>query len=390
VERFQEAAEKYGYLVAGSNNSRNGPFEPSLAAMDAMWRDTHSRFRIDARRRYAAGFSGGVRVACRFAQAGNLVAGVIACGGGFPGGMTPKPVPFVFFGTAGTEDFNYPELRQLDRELDSLAVPHRVVTFDGGHDWASRALATQAIEWMEIQAMKAGRRPVDQALAEALFASNLARIQGLESSGRLAEAFFGYVALAAEFRGLKEDSEFERKGAQRERSKAVKKSFKEEKEQESLHQQVGGELFGLSRELENPEQRQASLASLRRAVGGLRKKAEGKEDSGSRRVARWVLEGLFVQAYEESRDLRERKNYPLAAAKLEVRVAIHPERPLIHYYLAGAYASSGNKKKALAALQKAVETGFRDAAGMNRGPSLEGLRREAAFEQILEEISRPQ
>ena len=63
MERFQEAAEKHGYLVAGSNNSRNGLFEPSLAAMDAMWRDTHSRFRIDARRRYAAGFSGGARVA---------------------------------------------------------------------------------------------------------------------------------------------------------------------------------------------------------------------------------------------------------------------------------------------------------------------------------------
>jgi tetratricopeptide (TPR) repeat protein len=243
---------------------------------------------------------------------------------------------------------------------------------------------------MEIQAMKAGRRPVDQALVEALFASNLARIQDLESSGRLAEAFLGYVALAAEFKGLKEVSEFERKGAQLEKSKAVKKSFQEEKKQESLYQQVGGEIFGLSRELENPEQRQASLASLRRAIGGLRKKAEGKEDSGSRRVARWVLESLFVQAYEKSRDLRERKNYPLAAAKLEVSVAIHPERPLVHYYLAGAYASSGNQKKALAALQKAVETGFRDAARMKRDPSWEGLRREAAFQQILEEISRPQ
>ena len=101
---------------------------------------------------------------------------------------------------------------------------------------------------------------------------------------------------------MKEISEFERKGAQLEKSKTVKNFFKKEKEQESLYQQAGGELFGLSRELEDPEQRQASLASLRRAIGGLRKKAEAKQDSGSRRVARWVLEGLFVQAYEESPD----------------------------------------------------------------------------------------
>jgi len=36
VERYQPAAEKYGYIVAGSNNSRNGPCEPTLEAAKAM------------------------------------------------------------------------------------------------------------------------------------------------------------------------------------------------------------------------------------------------------------------------------------------------------------------------------------------------------------------
>src|SRR5947209_5644709 len=36
VERYQAAAEKYGYIVAGSNNSRNGPWEVSLTAAKAM------------------------------------------------------------------------------------------------------------------------------------------------------------------------------------------------------------------------------------------------------------------------------------------------------------------------------------------------------------------
>ena len=30
VERFKEAAEKYGWIVLGSNNSRNGPWDVSL------------------------------------------------------------------------------------------------------------------------------------------------------------------------------------------------------------------------------------------------------------------------------------------------------------------------------------------------------------------------
>src|SRR5881397_653887 len=36
VETYQAAAEKYGYVVAGSNNSRNGPWELSAASIQAM------------------------------------------------------------------------------------------------------------------------------------------------------------------------------------------------------------------------------------------------------------------------------------------------------------------------------------------------------------------
>src|SRR5580658_4842920 len=37
VAQFQEAAEKYGYIVAGSKNSRNGPLSVSVPAANAVW-----------------------------------------------------------------------------------------------------------------------------------------------------------------------------------------------------------------------------------------------------------------------------------------------------------------------------------------------------------------
>src|ERR1041385_2119442 len=43
VERFAQAAEKSGFLIAGSNNSRNGPVAPSLEAIRGMVADTHAR-----------------------------------------------------------------------------------------------------------------------------------------------------------------------------------------------------------------------------------------------------------------------------------------------------------------------------------------------------------
>src|SRR5262245_55010456 len=47
VERFAAAAEKFGFLVAGSNNSRNGPFAPAQEAIGLMVKDTHERLSID-------------------------------------------------------------------------------------------------------------------------------------------------------------------------------------------------------------------------------------------------------------------------------------------------------------------------------------------------------
>src|ERR1043165_3162252 len=80
VERFKEAAEKYGWIVLGSNNSRNGPWDVSVNAWNAMQTDTHQRFAIDDERLYATGFSGGARAAVRIAIACKCLAGVIASG----------------------------------------------------------------------------------------------------------------------------------------------------------------------------------------------------------------------------------------------------------------------------------------------------------------------
>lgn len=72
VEKFQAAAEQYGYIVAGSNNSRNGPWPVSAAAVEAMSNDLGQRL-IPATNRPSAVGSGvccaesrsGPRVACR-------------------------------------------------------------------------------------------------------------------------------------------------------------------------------------------------------------------------------------------------------------------------------------------------------------------------------------
>src|SRR5882757_8088532 len=135
VKLFHEAAEKYGYIVVGSNNSRN--FQDPSEAIRRLWADVKEHYAIDPRRIYTAGLSGGARVASSVALAcKGCIAAVIANGAGLPQGATlPGQESTDWFLVAGTTDFNYPELLHLKEALDGRNVVNRFVVYDGPHNW---------------------------------------------------------------------------------------------------------------------------------------------------------------------------------------------------------------------------------------------------------------
>ncbi len=79
-----------------------------------MARDVGTRFSTDPKRLYATGHSGGARVAMPLALR-NPIAGVIASSAGFADRESHTKLSFAFFGTAGDTDFNYVEMKMLDR-----------------------------------------------------------------------------------------------------------------------------------------------------------------------------------------------------------------------------------------------------------------------------------
>jgi len=153
VERFAKAAGLAGWIVAGSNNSRNGDMNASREAISCLVIDTHRRFAIDDSRLYVAGFSGGARLALSWASSGGI-AGAIACGAGFAGPI-PKGVSFKVFGTAGVDDFNFDEVYAMSRELSRRGVSQRFAEFAGGHDWLPEELTGPAIDFLS------GRLPAE-------------------------------------------------------------------------------------------------------------------------------------------------------------------------------------------------------------------------------------
>jgi predicted esterase len=390
VELFRAAAEQYGYIVAGSNISRNGPQGHSVESMKAMWEDTQNRFPLDPARIFLAGMSGGARTVCIFAQSSPLFAGVIAFAAGFPDARAPSKVPFFFFGAAGRDDFNYPELRQLDGDLERLGAVRRVVTFDGGHGWPPAEICTRGIEWLELQSMKAGRRPRDGAIIDALYDKAVALSRAAEGGGNPGEWYLQEKAVAEDFRGLKDVSGFEASAARLASSREVKKYLQDEKGQQAAQYHRQSELLAQwSRRSEGSESSDVAV-SFNSILSDLKKQAGASTDSPARRVARRVLEGSYIQANEESRGLLASQNYAPAAKRLELAAAIHPDRPQLLYNLATAYAKGRDRKGAVDALRRAVERGFRDSGVFEREEAFEFLRNDSAVRSLLEKMQKQQ
>lgn len=396
VEQFREAAEKYGYIIAGSNNSQNGPNQNPILAFTAMWKDTHARFAIDDNRVYTTGFSGGARVATRVAiLCKGCVAGVIACGAGFPPDIRPgQPAAearFVYYAAVGIDDYNFPELKQLDDTLDALSIPHLVKTFNGSHQWPPAAACTEAIEWMEIQAIRANRRGRDESLIATLFDKRMARAEGYEKAGKAYDAFLDYTAIAAEFGQLKDAAAAEREAARLKESKEVARAIKEEKEQLRKQREFAAQIknagvkyFEASND-KDIQGRTAALGELRSIVAGLQRKAEAGEDSGERRIARRTLRQMLAELVESAEFLYY--NTPeLAVVNLEVASEITPNNPAPLYALARAYSRKGDKKNAIDALRRAIDKGFKDTARIETDKDLDPLRQEPGYKKLLETL----
>jgi dienelactone hydrolase len=426
VEHFKEAAERFGYIVCGSNNSRNGPWPPTAEAADAMLNDVVTRFPIDDKRVYLTGFSGGARVATKIAVLlSGRVSGVIGCGAGLAAGVEPSAsVPFVYFGTVGSEDFNYTEMKQLDRALEAAGLIHRIHTFEGGHQWAPSELCVQAVEWMELQAMRAGKRTRDEAMIDRSFGKALASAGADEAADRVYQAYVGFSRIASDYKGLKDVAGQEKKAALLKETTAVKQAIKADRDQENEQRRRTAELFALRARLRDPAtsnalregdspaapdlprgpgpplagnagngddpaaDRQIVMSELRGKLADLRRRTLATENTPDRALARRILNQFMASVIEPPMILMTSKKYDLAIANLTTDSELMPENSSLLYNLACAYSLKGDKRRAIEKLNKAVQKGFANAAALERDPDLDAIRGEAAFKKIVDELKQ--
>jgi predicted esterase len=386
---FKEAAEERGWIVASSYDTRSDTNDaPNERALQGMWRDTRERFPVAERRAYATGFSGGARLATVLAaNSHEQVSGVILTGAGFADtDRPPAGMKFAVFGTAGTTDFNYLEMRRLPAVLGPLRTPVRVEEVAVAHAWPPAALAREGVLWLELQAQRSGLAPRDGLAAE-LQATWRARARERESAGDLLGALETWQDSARDLEGLadvgEEKAAAARLAARPEVAEERRRREKADRE-EIAYQKVVVETWSRLLQLGQPA---PVVPELLRAldVSSLRSRAEKAATAYERLSAQRRLEAAFVQAYfYVPRMLLAKGEARRAAAAQEVAAEIHPAAAHVRYGLACSWARAGRKKEALAELRRAVQLGFKDAAHMGADPDLETLRGEPGFQQLLE------
>jgi len=384
LELYQDIAEKYGFILAGSNNSRN--FSSGQGkAVNAVWQDTHARLGIDEHRSYASGLSGGARVAGAMALSGptGQLAGVIAHGAGYPSSRTSKDdLPYFF--AVGDQDFNWPEVINIRREREEQGAPYRVRVYSGHHQWAPASVMEEAMEYMNLKAMQAGNLAADEAFIDRLLDKTRAEAADAESRKDPIAQLTAYRALISDFGGLRDVKEAAQKLTALQPSPALKAALKSEREQMSeqlkLEQEISQKITSVA------DNSVSDITALRldvkQQMGALNDQAKHSKNEQKRLISGRAFSGIFVGAMEDGQQQLAGRHFEKAEAYFDLMRQVSDD-PWPVLLLADTHAAAGNRKLAIKDLQEAVRRGLKDRAVIESDPQLQGLKKEPEFQKLV-------
>jgi pimeloyl-ACP methyl ester carboxylesterase len=158
VSRFSDGVTGFGYLVAGSNVIRNG-YPAVEEALNTFVGDVYNRFPVDRQRVYAAGFSGGGRIAQLFSQLNPDVKALASVGAGYslsPASPPAHKASMLFL--TGNEDFNYLEVTRSQHALKAAQVHFHIIEYPGKHEWPAGEIMQNILLWFEFDAYRRNSR----------------------------------------------------------------------------------------------------------------------------------------------------------------------------------------------------------------------------------------
>jgi dienelactone hydrolase len=395
LKLFQPAAERMGWIVVSSYNTESDvKVSPNQQALAAMLDDVQRDLSFDGRRLYLAGFSGTAREAWFFAfRLPNAVAGLLNFGAGLPdespflrmrAGETPR---FAIFDGTGDQDFNYDEVRTLNQRLVGTPIAHRYAAYPGPHDWCPPAVCTEAVEWMELQAVKRGLAQRSAAWQDTIFAAAVARAAAREAAGDRFGAMVRYRAVVEDFGGSHDVSAAEAKATALGADRGVRDEIARSARQavrDSATRKHNYAVFQAMADARRPPELARLLADL--GTEELKREAARTDDTIASLSARRTTADLMAYtSFYGPRTYLEKHDSARAFLLLNVARSIRPTSPGMCYTFAVAYVQLGHPDAAFAELECLVKAPV-DPAFLRQDRDLAPLRADPRFAALLERL----
>ena len=393
---FEEAAERDGYIVLSSYNTvSDSTEEPNDLALNAMLREIQTRYTVDLHRVYLAGFSGTARLAWGFAaQLNGHVAGVIGFGASVPWSapealMQLRRLPrLAFFGGTGTLDFNYDEVMTFDATLDLMpSIVHRVTFYPGPHRWPPASVCDAALDWMQLQAMRAGLTAVDDSVVRIQYDARSATARAAVDAGDASTAWYDYRSIVADFTGLHDVTAATAAVAALSRSADLRRALDRRQRLHNAHAAYTEHaLLPYLASVEHDPHPPSTAAAVRELdLVSLQRRAADTTDRLDAEAAQRTLNNVrTVLGYYEPRRYFASHDPARAVALLQVARAMQPTDPSDCWWLARGYALLAQRAKALDALQCASARGSDlTAADVRSDSAFTTLRDDPEFKAII-------
>lgn len=375
VNLYKDLAEHYGWILVGSNNSKNGlSSEVAGHIVSSLAADARRLFGADSNRLYLAGFSGGARIATTAALYIEPVKGVIACGAGFGTAGEPPRHRFDFFGLAGRADFNMNEMVALRQPLTQAGFRSMIVTFPGKHAWPPAKEMQEAFRWHTFNAIREGKLPENPSLvagSDSLFRQKVATLESQHDYLAAAEvcnlAISDLQSLAATGFFTEQLQRLERSAGYKAQSDAA---FARSTAEESEKQELVSAL------------QTKNSTWWKEKVRSYAEHQQGANPEDTLKNER-VLSFLSLYCYMNANKALNSREDDAAAKFIGIYAIVDPENPEPDYMNAVLLARNGKNKPAVAALESAVKKGFRDKTRTEAQPEFQNLKALSGWNDLL-------